>query len=168
MNTQRQVQGAVNKRTGGGFEAIISQACNFYKLNGIAVIEKTPEPMRVVRKQTNTLFTCFFEKKAQADYKGTLREGKSIVFEAKHTTRDRLQCGVVKPQQRENLDAYAGLGAKAYVLIGFSFSRFFFVPWEVFKNVKRNLGRDYLKPDDLTEFEVKMKRGYLDFLKTIS
>ncbi len=165
--TANRIKGQRSKAAGDNFESLISNACAVYKLNSKASIEKTPEPMRVVRKLSNKHFACFFEKKAQPDFKGTLWGGKSIVFEAKHTSKDRLLCSVIKPQQRTSLNLHQELGAECFVLIGFSFENFYFVPWHVFKNAKEILGRKYLMPEDLGDYEVKMQNGYLDFLKNV-
>ena len=52
----------------------------------------------------------------QPDYKGTLRNGFSIVFEAKHTDTDRIKRAVITDEQEKRLDKHLALGAECFVL----------------------------------------------------
>ena len=93
----RQLLGKRSHATGTAFEQIINRACQYYKDLGIAVIEKTPEPMKVLGPldKKHSKFIAVFVKQAQPDYKGTLCDGTSIIFEAKHTDSDRDRKSVV-------------------------------------------------------------------------
>ena len=47
-NPARQAQGSISRATGEGFEAQILTACAYYRAHGIAEIDKTPEPIKVI------------------------------------------------------------------------------------------------------------------------
>lgn len=163
---RRQLIGARNKAAGATLESIVDAACEYYDEQGIAYIEKTPEPMQPVRNLGNGKFIAYFKKKAQADYKGTLMGGQTIHFEAKHTEKDRIDQNVVIEEQSKALDKTEHMGGQCFVIVSFGFQRFFFVPWYVWKNMKQRFGRKYATPDDLKEWEVKRNRLWvLDFLR---
>ena len=46
----RAVQGAVSNARGRDFEDYLDRACQLYRNNGIANIEKTPEPFKCLKK----------------------------------------------------------------------------------------------------------------------
>lgn len=166
-NTQYRasIRGRRNRASGIYWEQIISNACYCYQKKGLAEISKTPEPMRILRKpDSKGHFLACFTKKAQPDYKGTMRGGRAIVFEAKHTDSDKMQRSVISDKQEQQLDSHLKLGALCYVLVSFGLERFFFVPWPVFKDMKKTFGRKYIRPNDVEGYEVKMREGYLHFL----
>ena len=109
-------------------------------------------------------FTACYTKKAQPDYKGTLKGGRSVVFEAKHTSGDRLEQSVVTDDQRKRLDRHMALGAECFVMVSFGFREFFKVPWAIFRAMKEHYGRKYIKPEDVQEYKVKYIGGVLRFL----
>lgn len=81
----KQYQGAVSRAQGKHFEEYIDLSLHYYEQRGEAVVEKTPEPMRPTKDLGNGKFIAYYEKAAQPDYKGTLKGGRAVVFEAKYT-----------------------------------------------------------------------------------
>lgn len=161
-----QIKGLRNRSYGKAFEQIIETACEWYSDRGIAEIEKTPEPMRILSSLKNGKFLCVFEKKAQPDFKGTLKDGNVIVFEAKCTTTDKLQQSVVTPEQWGRLDRHYKLGAVCFVIVSFDFKKYYRIPWGVFRDLKGRYGRKYISiNDDISKYEIFYKNGILDFLK---
>lgn len=160
------VRGHQSKESGEMFEKLIEAACRYYSQTGEAEIEKTPEPMRPIRRLKNGQFVAVFTKKAQPDYKGTLKTGQSIVFEAKHTDTGRLRQSVVTDEQEKRLDRHFYLGAECYVLVSFGFQRFYKIPWYWFKDMKNRTGRSYIMADDseIKKYEVHFIGGVLCFL----
>ena len=70
---ERRQQGRRAKYAGERFENMISAACNYYRSQNIADIEKTPEPMRPLKPygdRRRGQYVAVFTKKAQNDYKG--------------------------------------------------------------------------------------------------
>ena len=87
-----QIRGKQARVAGGYFENIISASCDYYLSRGLAKIEKTPEPMKPIgAKNRKGQFLACYTKQAQPDYGGTLKGGRSIYFEAKHTDDERIE-----------------------------------------------------------------------------
>ncbi len=167
MKYSNQIKGAINRNAGKTLEKLITNACEIYKESGKAVIEKTPEPMKILKAMGQGRFVTVFEKKAQPDYKGTLRGGQAIVFEAKFTSKDRIQRSAVTPKQSKELDQHEKAGALCFVLVSFSFKKNYLVPWSVFRDCADLFERRYLKPEDLPEYYVPLLGYGIDFLREI-
>lgn len=165
MKANRQYQGYLSRESGKAFEELIDLSCLGYRNRGIACIEKTPEPVKILTKvgQDGTFKACY-EKRAQPDYKGVLNNGCAVVFEAKHTDKDRIEKSAVKEWQADALEEYARMGALTFVLVSFGFTDFYAVPWRVWDKMKERFNRKYLKPEDIPAFKVEFN-GNLNFLK---
>ena len=46
---ERQLQGKINRGLGKNFEEQVELICQTYKMNKVAIIEKTPEPMCILK-----------------------------------------------------------------------------------------------------------------------
>lgn len=153
MNTakdpQRQLQGAISKAQGQRFENRLDASFSVYKDHGFAIIEKTPEPMHPVKNLGGGKFVAFFEKQAQPDYKGVIKGGRAVMFEAKFTRTDRIEQSRVSPGQMDYLDRHNALGVRCYVLAGFSSGAVYRLPWNVWRNMKKVFGRKYITEDDV-------------------
>ena len=103
-------QNAVNNAQGHSFEEYIKAGCALYSRQGRAEIDKTPEPFRVMEKLGGGIFKGRFTAPAQPDFQGTLAGGRSIVFEAKHTTTDRLKRDVLTGEQQDTLARHHRMG----------------------------------------------------------
>jgi len=152
----KQYLGKINKIRGEKFEERLERTFGYYKDRGFAEIEKTPEPMRVVKSLGNGKFIAYFEKKAQPDYKGTLKGGRTIMYEAKYTGEDRINQSRVSREQAEYLDRHQRLGARCYVLAGFSSGEVYCIPWEVWSHMKEHFGRKYAKEPELENYRVQL------------
>lgn len=168
MTAQQYRAAAIGKRSrtaGGIWEGIIEASCEYYRTKGLANIEKSPEPMKPIGpKDRNGHFMACYTKMAQPDYKGTLKGGRSIVFEAKCTEADRMSRDVISSEQEKQLNLHEHLGAACYVMVTFSFSHFFKIPWASFRDMKQRYGRKYITPADLQEFKVPFIGGVIHFL----
>lgn len=160
----RVIQGKRSKAVGEHFEQTIEAACEYYKFMGVAAIKKTPEPMKPIKDLGSGKFVAYFEKRAQPDFKGTLRGGRAILFDAKHTDSDRIKRDAVSEEQEKDFDTNAKLGAECFVLVSFGFREYYKIPWETFKNMKELFGRKYIKPEEITEYRVAYAGGILRFL----
>lgn len=149
---------------GKNFEKLIDLACKYYRDEGKADITKIDEPFRVIRLKKAGRFEGQFTKNANPDFEGTLDGGRSICFEAKYTTIDRMKQNVVSSKQAEVLEIKSKLGGLAGVCIGIK-DRYFFIPWNVWTNMKEIFGRKYVKADDLSRYEVIFRQGvrFLDY-----
>ena len=150
-NTARQYQGLVNRAQGLAFENLIERGLDYYRRQGLAVVEKTPEPMRVIKSLSGGRFQAVFTKKAQPDYKGTLNGGRAVVFEAKYTGSDSIEQSRVTPEQVAALEAHCQAGALCFVLVGFeSGTEMWCIPWPVWRNMQNYFGHKHIKHIELS------------------
>lgn len=155
-------------KLGADFENIVKRGCIFYKEKGIANIEKTPEPFRCMKIKDKGRFEGYFTAKAQPDFQGTLQGGRSIVFECKYTNKESMPYTTLTENQLRELEIHHRLGAVTAVCVCFAKKlqeRYFFVPFEFWLDMKKNVGKKSVKAEDLKDFEVKYRysRG-LEFL----
>ena len=148
---------------GQHFEREILAGCRMYQQHGIATIDKTPEPFRVSKKSKDGIFTGRFSTPAQPDFQGTLKGGRSVVFEAKRTGKDRITRNVLTDTQMDVLEGHNRLGALCGVCVNIQ-EGFFFIPWNVWRDMKEMYGRQYLKADDIEEYRVRFD-GAVHFLE---
>lgn len=167
MNRMSRIGGAKAHRNGETFEAIIDRACVLYEQAGVAKIEKTPEPMKPLRRLKLGQFVACFTKSAQPDYKGTLRGGRAVCFEAKHAASGRIEQQRVTPEQAEALDKHDELGAVCFVLVSFRFDNFYRVPWHVWRDMPDHFGKVSANEKDLEPFRINILR-FLDNLEGVA
>ena len=133
---KQQYKNRLNNAQGQHFEREILAGCRMYESHGIATIDKTPEPFRVTSKNHRTgEFTGRFSTHAQPDFQGTLYGGRSIMFEAKRTSKDRITRNVLTDTQMDVLEKHSRLGALCGVCICIQ-DDFFFIPWNVWRDMK--------------------------------
>ena len=150
----RQLQGRLSKAKGKQFESELDFAFAYYAEKGLAYVEKTPEPMRPVRPLGGGRFEAFFEKKAQPDYKGTIKGGRSVIFEAKYTDSDRMKQSRVTVEQSEYIERHYQIGALCCILAGFGTGNVYRIPWQDWRDMKALFGRKYVKEIDLEKYIV--------------
>lgn len=164
---KRQYKNRISNAQGQHFEREILAGCRMYEHHGIATIDKTPEPFRVTSKNHRTgEFTGRFSTHAQPDFQGTLHGGRSIMFEAKRTSKDRITRNVLTDTQMEILEKHNRLGALCGVCICIQ-DDFFFIPWNVWRDMKEMYGRQYLKAEDIEEYKVRFD-GAVHFLDRLN
>lgn len=156
---RRQLQGRISKAKGKKFEESLDAAFDHYAKLGFAVIEKTPEPMRPIKALEGGKFIAFFEKKAQPDYKGTIKGGRSVMFEAKFTAGDRMEQNRVLREQGECMDRHQRLGAHCFIIAGFASGTVYRIPWLVWSQMKEHFGRKYVTEADLDKYRVPTARN---------
>lgn len=152
---KRQLQGRLAKKQGKAFEERLDKSFDYFREKGFADIEKTPEPMKPIKSLGNGRFIACFEKKAQPDYEGTLKGGRTIMFEAKFTMAERMDQSRVLRNQEDYMNRKTRLGARCFVIAGFSTGYVYCIPWEVWFNMKAHFGRKYVTEDDLEKYRVQ-------------
>ena len=125
---KRQLLGKIAKARGKQFESRIDDSFAYYAQKGFAIIEKTPEPMHPTKNLGNGKFIAYYEKQAQPDYKGTIKGGRTVMFEAKFTAADRMEQSRVLQSQQDYMDRHQALGARCFVIAGFSSGMVYCVP----------------------------------------
>lgn len=164
MKDINRIRGKQSRAIGELFESYIDSTCKWYEQESVAVIEKTPEPMKVISGLKQGRFTAVFEKRAQPDYKGVIGGGRAVVFEAKHTDGDRIAQSRVTDAQAESLTRYSSLGAECFVLVSVQLRAFYKVPWDIWSEMKSEYGRKYMTVLDLEEYRVAFMNGRIRFL----
>lgn len=166
-NPSRQLQGKINRQLGQNFEEQIETIAEIYRLQKLAIIEKTPEPMKILKHIEKGRFEAVFEKSAQPDFKGVLKGGRTVVFDAKFTESSRITYQVLSSHQRQILAEYDELGAIAFVLVGFSDGNMYKVDIKTWINMKEIFGHKHIKQEQLEQSHLraqKAKNGIIDFL----
>lgn len=161
------LQNTINRANGQYFEDLISSALDFYREKGFCCIDKTPEPMKVIRNLKNGRFESVYTKKAQPDYKGVLLGGQAIIFEAKYTDTDQIKQSVVTPVQTDVIEQFQKLGAKCYVMVGMQNMYVYRVPWDVWKGMKDIFGHKYMNAQELKKYAVQYHKGVYRILDGI-
>lgn len=167
MKTNMSLIGRTNKANGSLFEKWISSSCEYYAEQDIAFIEKTPEPFHITGKDRNGVVSGYYAKAAQPDYKGILKGGKGIMFEAKHTDTDAIMHKAVTEKQAEELDIFHKLGAVCFVLVSIKFEGFYRVPWTVWQDMKARFGHLKMTAEELEPYRVWSNIERIDFLADI-
>lgn len=162
------IRGMQSKRAGEHFEDMISASLVWYEQHGEACIEKTPEPMKPLRPPNKQgQFLACYTKAGQPDFKGTIRGGRSVVFEAKHTDDDRIKYDRLTKEQIEKLDTHHNLGAVAFVLVSFGLEGFYRIPWKTWRDMKAIYGRKYITRQEAERFLVPYMAGVIKLLEDI-
>lgn len=165
---ERSIRGRQSRAAGDYFEQLIDSSLRWYETMGVAFIEKTPEPMRPLKKPDRMgRFLACYTKQAQPDFKGTITGGRSVVFEAKHTDSDRITYDRLSEEQLDALAKHHKLGAATFVLVSFGLQDFYRIPWETWRDMKQIYGRKYIRPDELEDFRVDFLSGVIKMLEGI-
>lgn len=165
----RQAQGSISHALGESFEAQILTACEYYRSICHAEIDKTPEPIKVISGRHQNPSGCWsfeavFTKQAQPDFQGTIDGGRSVVFEAKATDKDRILQSAVTHEQAYAMQSHAQKGALVFVLVCLRGRAVYRVPWEVWWRMKEHFGHKYMTSGELEPYRVQMRRGVILFL----
>lgn len=162
---KKRMAGARSRVAGQTFEDVIEASCTWYETRGVLKATKTPEPMKPISKpNAKGQFLACYTKKAQVDFCGTMRGGRSVRFEAKHTEGDRIERRRVSGDQQKDLRCHHNLGALCFVLVCFNFSSFYRVPWLVWNDMKEIYGRLYVTEEDLAKYRVPYEGGVVKFM----
>lgn len=161
-------RGQLSKLRGQRFESLIEAACDYYRRRGEADIIKTPEPMKPIKSLGAGRFVAVYTSTAQADFKGTLKGGRSILFEAKYTATGKMQQDRVTPEQAEQLEQEYKLGAVVFVLCAFEGNGVYNIPWSVWRDMSQCYGRKYITQRDVAECRVSEYGGIIRFLDGVT
>ena len=144
-----------NKASGQMFENIISHSCDCYEREMLAKIEKQEEALAPIKPMGAGRFLAAYKERSGVDYKGTLKGGRAIVFEAKHTDTEVMERKRVKEWQLEYLKTHHELGAVAFVLVSFGLERFYRIPFPCWLEMKTHIGKMSFGEKDVERFRIK-------------
>ena len=151
---KNQARGRKNRAEGKAFEALLDRSFDYISGKGFCQIDKTPEPMKILKRLNAGRFIACFLKKAQPDYKGTVKGGRTVMYEAKFTSQSRAEQSIVNEDQAHYLDRAANLGARCFVLLGFSTGAVYCIPWHVWSDMKRYYRRKYVTEEDIKQYRI--------------
>ena len=154
-NPEIQKRNRRSRAKGMAFEALLDKTFAYYAEKGFAKIEKNAEPVRIIRNMGQGKFLACFTKKAQADYKGTIKGGRTVIFEAKYTENNRIMQNAVDENESDYISEHEALGARCYVVCGFPTGNVYRVPWGVWRNMKRIYGHKYVTEEDIKQYQVQ-------------
>lgn len=152
---ENQKRGRRSRAKGKAFEDLLEKSFAYYSEKGFARVEKNQEPVRIIRNLGKGKFLACFTKKSQADYKGTIKGGRTVIFEAKFTESDRIHQDAVDENEADYIDAHEALDARCYVLCGFSTGNVYRIPWGIWKNMKRIYGHKYVTEEEIKQYQVQ-------------
>lgn len=170
MSVENVIKGRENRKAGQIFERFLEEACAYYWMRGIACIEKTPEPMVPVRPfgtRRSGQFIAYYSKQAQPDFKGVLKGGRCVIFDAKHTLKDRIRQDVVSEKQYEMFEKYEKMGAYCWIVISLAESDYYRVPWSDWKNMKDRVGHLYMSRNELEPYRIPSRGMEILFLEGV-
>lgn len=155
QNTEAQKRGRRSRAKGKSFEEMLDRTFAYYAKTGYAQIDKTPEPMKVLRSIGQGRFLACYTKAAQPDYKGLIKGGRAVMFEAKYTEHDRILQDAVNEDQSAYMLAAECLGARCYILCGFATGNVYRIPFGVWNNMRRIFGHKYVTEAEIQQYQVK-------------
>ena len=161
--------GRRNKINGKTAEILVKDACAIYEAKQLALIEKNPEPVHILKAMGDQggLYIARFEKKAKPDFEGVLNTGQAIIFDLKSTVQDRIKASALSENQAAYLERYHTMGAASFVLVCMQFEDFYMIPWSDWKNMKALCGHMYMSRSELERYRVSTADHYIHFLEHI-
>ncbi|MEH7434197.1 Holliday junction resolvase RecU [Bacillus thuringiensis] len=123
---------------GMAFEMLINLANQMYQRGGVALINKRPTPVKVIKSRGSQVINGFYEAKSTVDYDGVYK-GRAVAFEAKSTEKDkRFDLKNIAQHQLDYLEKAEKMGAICFFLIEFSKDKSVFaVPLSVIQSYVR-------------------------------
>ena len=62
-----------------------------------------------------------------------------VLFDAKHTDKEKIMRSVVTEEQEECFERYMKLGAMCFLVVSIGLDKFYRVPWVVFRDMKKSM-----------------------------
>lgn len=162
-----QVRGKRAQAYGAQFERLIEISCRQYANQGVAYINKTYPPFTTLRRQGKNVIG-FYGQKGQPDFAGTLKNGRSVVFESKHTSTTNIQFKQVAPHQKQSLKRHCDLGAESFILIAFKLDNIYKVSIKDWIELEKTVDKKSLNETDLAEYKLNKDKGLINFLEEMN
>ncbi|RED54774.1 Holliday junction resolvase RecU [Cohnella lupini] len=160
---------------GMAFESLINMTNTMYENQSIAIINKRPTPVKIMKREANRIYG-YLERPSTVDYDGHYRQ-RGIAFEAKSVAEgDRLDLSNVASHQVTYLGKCHYVGnAIAFLIVAFEAHRkVFMLPYPVLETFwKRQMdGIRGTKSIHILEmeregFEVRSGKVPLDYLSVV-
>ncbi|KPU59567.1 Holliday junction resolvase RecU [Bacillus wiedmannii] len=123
---------------GMAFEKLINLSNEMYQREGVALINKRPTPVKVLKSAGGRVLNGFYEAKSTVDYDGVYK-GRAVALEAKSTqSLTRFDLSNIAQHQLDYLEKAEKMGAVCFFLIEFSKDQtVFLVPASVVQSYVR-------------------------------
>ncbi|MCC2347188.1 Holliday junction resolvase RecU [Bacillus anthracis] len=123
---------------GMAFEKLINLSNEMYQRGRVALINKRPTPVKVLKSTGGRVLNGFYEAKSTVDYDGVYK-GRAVAFEAKSTqSLTRFDLSNIAQHQLDYLEKAEKMGAVCFFLIEFSKDQtVFLVPAAVIQSYVR-------------------------------
>ncbi|MDR1066787.1 MAG: Holliday junction resolvase RecU [Clostridiales bacterium] len=151
---------------GDAFESLINMTNDWYRLKGLALIQKVPTPITPIEfdQTSRTISLAYFERKSTVDYIG-VAQGIPLCFDAKETRRKSFPLANVHDHQMEFMSDFESHGGVAFILVNFTaFKKIFFTPLEHLRRFKAEAERGGRKSAPYEAFNQSLSvesRGYM-------
>ncbi|MFC0854385.1 Holliday junction resolvase RecU [Halalkalibacter oceani] len=147
---------------GMAFEMAINIVNDLYKGRGIALINKRPTPVKVLKSRGTKITSGYYEEKSTVDYDGVYK-GRAIMFEAKSTKRPHFPLSMVTAHQVDYLDRAHRNGAIAFLLVELAVKRrVYYMPYQLLAyylmRAKKG-GRKSVAQEELEQYGYVVERG---------
>ena len=152
-----------SRHRGADFEALILESCERYRRAGAADIIKIPEPLRTLRNMGGGKFLAVYTAKGYPDFCGTLAGGRSVCFEAKYTSGDRIEQSRLTKKQADILETVWSMGACAFVLLMYP-DMYARIPWEIWRAMPEVFGHKYISRSEAEVYQLPNWAGRPLFL----
>ena len=125
------------KNTGLKLEKLINKTNQYYINNNIAIINKKPTPIKVLKIKNKKIINAFFERKSTTDYNG-IYCGKYIDFDVKSSIKKQINIKNHIPfHQLKHLKEIDNHGGISFIILYFiNENKFFIVPYKLLKKRK--------------------------------
>lgn len=106
---------------GSLLEEMVNRSNEYYKKNGLALIQKIPTPITPVEydNEKHQIKLAYFEKKSTVDYIGVV-QGVPVCFDAKECANDRFRISNIHQHQYEFMKYFEQQEGIAFILIYYS------------------------------------------------
>ncbi|MBJ8061032.1 Holliday junction resolvase RecU [Bacillus cereus] len=160
---------------GMAFERLINLANEMYQRGRVALINKRPTPVKVLKSKGGRVLNGFYEAKSTVDYDGVYK-GRAIAFEAKSTENaTRFVLKNIAQHQLDYLEKAEKMGAICFFLIEFSKDKsIFVVPLSVIQSyVRMSYQPKGKKSIPRTDFDIygylveQTERAPIDYLQYV-
>jgi recombination protein U len=161
---------------GMSFEKLLDYVHMEYELQNLAVIEKIPTPVTVLKMERGRIVDGVYSKKGLVDYTGSY-EKRPIWFDAKSTELEtRFPLSFVHEHQVERLIKHQRCGALCFLLFSFEkLGKVFLMPLKNFlyywnRQHEGKRGYKSIPYDEFPKYAVEVNsspRAALDYLKAI-
>lgn len=155
---------------GDGTENLINVINNIYRLKNIALVTKTPTPIKVLSIKKGKIVNAFFEEKSTVDYTGIV-QGYGIAFDAKETNEISFPLKNIHQHQIDYMEDFKNQKGCSFIICNFKrVDKFFLIPFEVIKKYWEDAscgGRKSIPIKALDEkYLIPMKDGLPHYIET--